>query len=110
MGTARVRTRTEFTALRQRGGRSRRRALQVTYLPGPDGPAVAYAIGKPVGTAVVRNRLRRRLRALVVELAPPTGTYLVAATPSATSLTFAELRIELATAFDEATAVARARS
>ena len=30
--------------------------------PGSDRPAVAYAISRKVGTAVVRNRLRRQLR------------------------------------------------
>jgi ribonuclease P protein component len=55
-----------------------------------------------VGTAVVRNRLRRRLRALVAELAPPSGTYLVVATPAAAGLSFAELRAELVRCLDEA--------
>ena len=110
---ARVRSRRAFDALRATGRRSRRRSLQVTFAaPAPERaavalPAVAYAIGKPVGTAVVRNRLRRRLRALVTELAPPPGTYLVAATPAAAALSFAELRAELATCLTEATASVR---
>jgi ribonuclease P protein component len=56
---------------------------------------VAFAIGRPVGGAVVRNRVRRRLRALLVAeatrqpLAP--GYYLVGARPGAAGVSFAEL-------------------
>ena len=39
---------------------------------------VAYAISRKVGGAVVRNRIRRRLRALVDGLDPPrSGSYLI---------------------------------
>jgi ribonuclease P protein component len=58
---------------------------------------VAYAISRAVGTAVVRNRLRRRLRALVAtrgELLPP-GTYLIGAAPGAAARSSSELRFDL---------------
>lgn len=62
-------------------------------------PAVAYAIGKAIGPAVVRNRLRRRLRVLMTELDDadglPAGQYLVGATPAAVPLGFDELRHHL---------------
>ena len=52
-------------------------------------PQVAYAIGRPVGNAVTRNRLRRRLRAAVArhesDLAPATA-YLIGAGPDAVGL------------------------
>jgi ribonuclease P protein component len=68
------------------------RIRSVPYRPGP--PAVAYAVGRRVGNAVGRNRLRRRLRAAVLEraelLAPDTA-YLVSADPSALTMTFATL-------------------
>jgi ribonuclease P protein component len=43
---------------------------------------------------VVRNRLRRRMRALISELAPELapGAYLVSAAPEAASLSFGELQ------------------
>jgi ribonuclease P protein component len=71
----------------------------VSTNPGP--PAVAYAVGRRTGNAVVRNRLRRRLRAAVHEhgdlLAPGTA-YLVGAEPSAATMSFAALSEALARA------------
>jgi ribonuclease P protein component len=64
-----------------------------------DPPRVAYAVGRSVGGAVVRNRVRRRLRAVLhAETARsglPAGLYLVGARPSAASASFAELRDDL---------------
>lgn len=54
-------------------------------------PHVAFAIGRPVGPAVVRNRLRRRLRALLATAGLPTGWYLIGATPRAATLSSAQL-------------------
>jgi ribonuclease P protein component len=77
----------------------RRGGLGVTYLAeAADGPIrVAFAIGKRTGTAVVRNRLRRRLRAVMVELARstelvPRGAMLVSAGAEATTRSTDELR------------------
>lgn len=59
-----------------------------------DPPRVAYAVGKRTGSAVVRNRIRRRLRAAVAlheaELAAG-GAYLLAADRRAMTAPFAEL-------------------
>jgi ribonuclease P protein component len=57
-------------------------------------PRVAFAIGRPVGTAVVRNRVRRRLRALCQAHArefAPGHTYLIGANPRAAVATYGEL-------------------
>ena len=84
-----------FQAFR-RGHRARRGPLSVTWLPAeaPGPPRVAYAIGRKVGGAVERNRLRRRLRAIVATEAPnlATGSYLVGATAEASSLGVEELQ------------------
>jgi ribonuclease P protein component len=68
----------------------------VTWLPDDAGhpPRVAYAVGRRAGNAVARNRLRRRLRSVIADLAPTLapGTYLVGAGAGANPLTYDELR------------------
>lgn len=105
----RVRTRASFAALSATGRRARRGVIRVTAVvdPGAPGPAVAYAIGRPVGTAVARNRVRRRLRAAVAELGPLPGTFLVAVDPAAVSRSYAELRADLAEALTAVGALER---
>lgn len=65
---------------------------------GGDRPSAGYAVGRSVGPAVVRNLVRRRLRAAFAELAPAPGTYLVAADESARRLPYGQLRQDLAAA------------
>ena len=102
MRTGRVRTRGEFAALRQRGKGSRQRSVRVLHVAdGADGARVAFAIGRPVGTAVVRNRLRRQLRAALRELEPAAGLYLVSVHPNAAQRSYSDLRGELAAALTE---------
>lgn len=66
---------------------------------------VAYGIGRPVGPAVVRNRVRRRLRVLMRESLADgllqDGRYLVSVSPSAVDATFADLRGHLRTALTD---------
>jgi ribonuclease P protein component len=44
---------------------------------------VAYALGRAIGPAVVRNRLRRQIRALLDGTSLPPGWYLIGAQPGA---------------------------
>lgn len=83
--------------------------MSVRYVPvaGEDRCFVAYAIGKRTGSAVVRNRIRRRLRPLVGELAAsgalPAGAFLIsAATPAATAPS-GQVREHLGRAVERAT-------
>jgi ribonuclease P protein component len=91
----RVRDRASFRALAT-GRRHRRGVLTMTRIPGREGdpPRVAFAVGRPVGNAVARNRVRRRLRSLIRahrdELAGG-HDYLLGASPKAVSATYREL-------------------
>jgi RNase P protein component len=90
-----------FVALRHPAKRVRRGALRIAYLPDAAGRRrCAYALSRRVGNAVVRNRIRRRLRSVFVALdreasagaTPfPSGTYLVSATAAAADLPYATL-------------------
>ncbi len=79
--------------LRRTGRRVRVDPLWCTFVLDPtlSMPHVAFAIGRPVGTAVVRNRLRRRLRALLADADLPAGWYLFGARPDAGEHTFDSL-------------------
>lgn len=61
--------------------------------PALDGPRVAFAIGRTAGTAVVRNRARRRLREILRheadDVAP--GLYLWGLTQPAAAVTYDDL-------------------
>ena len=67
------------------------------------GVAAAFAIGRPVGPAVVRNRIRRRLRALLDEMDPRPlpGKYLIKCGVGAAELTYDELNDHLRRALAE---------
>jgi ribonuclease P protein component len=60
---------------------------------------VAFAIGRAIGPAVVRNRLRRRLQALLADSDPartlPSGWFLIGARPGAGERSFDELTFDL---------------
>jgi ribonuclease P protein component len=96
--------RATFQALR-RGRRARVGPITVTWVldEGPGPVRVGYAIGRPVGNAVQRNRLRRRLRAVVAELAGDlsSGAYLIGVKPEATAMSFNELQVTARRAFGQ---------
>lgn len=98
----RVRDRETFLELRRHGRRARSGPITVTWLPGPPGtpPRLACSIGRHVGSAVVRNRVRRRIRSILAEAAPdlPPGTYLVGTGAAAADLTYGDLRHTVLTA------------
>lgn len=74
----------------------RRGPITVTWLAGDpaEPPRVAYAIGRRAGGAVVRNRIRRRLRAITREVGTQLrpGAYLFGASAAAASLPYGDLR------------------
>jgi ribonuclease P protein component len=95
--------RREFERLTRDGRRARSATLWCRSLDDPTvvPPRVAFAIGRGVGAAVVRNRLRRRLRELVRAAtagdAPllACGLVLLGARPEAAERSFVELGDEV---------------
>ncbi|MEO6987215.1 MAG: ribonuclease P protein component [Aquihabitans sp.] len=95
-----VQERRTFAALRTSGIRVRRGPLSLTYLDdgADDGTRLAFAVTKKVGTAVTRNRIRRRIRAVMVDLMRttpdlvPNGAILMSVEPAAVGRTPDELR------------------
>ncbi|MDA8380069.1 MAG: ribonuclease P protein component [Actinomycetota bacterium] len=102
-----VTDRATFASLRSSRRRGRSGPLGVAYVPGgsSDAPRVAYAVGRWVGNAVARNRVRRRLRAAVETMAGnlPAGAYLITAGADACDLPFDQLRAQLWKAIQTAT-------
>ena len=104
----RLSRRDDFHALRHDGRWVRRGPLGVAFRPSADPEdvvRVAYAIPRPVGPAVVRNRIRRRLRSIFVEVersssGMPAGDYLVRVRPEASGATYDDLRRCLVDAVD----------
>jgi ribonuclease P protein component len=90
----RIRRRDAFARLRRNGVRVRVDPLWCSFVPDPDvaPPQLAFAIGRAVGSAVERNRLRRRLRAILGSCALPPGLWLIGATPTASEHSFAQLQ------------------
>ncbi|MEZ4501673.1 MAG: ribonuclease P protein component [Dehalococcoidia bacterium] len=87
----------DFDQAFRRGRRSRQRLLAMVARPNDlEATRVGFAISRRVGGAVVRNRVRRRLKALLRELpiAQPTDLVLTAQ-PAAAEATFADLRRDL---------------
>ena len=110
----RIRGRDAFRRLSQGGTRIRRSALWCTWCPDPSttNTSVAFSLSRALGPAVVRNRLRRRLRVLVreSESSLPGGLLMIGANPKAVELTFDQLRTELSLLLAKASSLSTAAS
>jgi ribonuclease P protein component len=117
--TARLRRRDEFAATMKFGGRAARGALvvhvNVADTERSDDPAhvdgsiptarAGFVVSKAVGGAVVRNKVKRRLRHLMRERLTdlPAGVDIVVrALPSAAGRPYAQLSIDLTQAIEAA--------
>jgi len=93
-----ISTAREFRMLHSDGRRITSGPIATRYAPDPSlgHAALAFAIRREVGSAVRRNRLRRRLREIFAALdrdpGLPPGRYLVMPRPEAAELPFEELR------------------
>ena len=78
--------------------------MTAIWLPGEAPPRIAFAVGRPVGNAVTRNRVKRQLRAAVAEVHAgaadrtggiPDGAWLFRAGPGAGQREYQQLRGDL---------------
>lgn len=98
----RLRGRRPFAALAAQGRTVRNGPVRVRFTAAStDTAGVGYAIGRSVGGAVVRNRVKRRIRAAVAMQNMPltSGFYLISADPVAATMPFLELVTALESAF-----------
>jgi ribonuclease P protein component len=90
----------DFTRLRARGRRSVTANLTIfrgDAAPADIRPLVGISVSKSVGTAVVRNRIRRRLAACIQQILPDHARMrlLIIPRPSAALASYADLCAEL---------------
>jgi ribonuclease P protein component len=96
-----IRGRRAFQNLARFGRKARTETLWCSFLN--DSAAkplrVAFAVGRSVGSATRRNRLRRRLRAIVAEVTPALGIdhgwLMIGTRPAASEHTYAALHAEV---------------
>ena len=93
----RLRRSSEITRALRGGTRARRRLVQIAARPNGLGHSrVALSVGKRIGLAVARNRVKRRLRAMLRDGTPIAGyDIVVTAREGAASAPFDELRGDL---------------
>ncbi|WP_460540205.1 ribonuclease P protein component [Glycomyces halotolerans] len=116
---ARIRRSRDFSTVLRRGRRAARGGVVVHWAPGPDADAeqttpsdaepssarAGFVVSKAVGNAVVRNRVKRRLRHAVADQMrswPPGTDVVVRATPKAAERDFSQLNADLADAVSSA--------
>lgn len=101
---ARVRKRREFLQIQNAGRRVATRHFLIVYACSGDGPPrLGITVTKKIGNAVVRNRVRRRLREAVkqaAEHATAATDYVVVARPAALTLQFERLVTDLTNGFE----------
>jgi ribonuclease P protein component len=95
----------DFARLRRQGRRASSKSLVIyrsDSLPGDPSSLVGISVSKSVGKAVIRNRVRRRLAAIVHDALAERRTMrlLLVARPVAALAPFAELQAEVASALN----------
>ena len=109
-----MRSADEFAGTIRAGARAGRSTLVVhcRVVPGREAAKVGFVVARSVGGAVTRNRVRRRLRGMVVDhrdSLPHGADVVVRALPSSAAAGFADLEREYRSALDAACRRALAR-
>lgn len=110
----RIRDRRSFDRLARDGHRIRRSALWCTWCPDPDSTAIsiAFAFSRAFGPAVHRNRIRRRilavLRSLDATTPLPPGCLVIGGSPQLIELTFDQLTERVSGLVDQLRMVSKA--
>lgn len=102
-----MRSSADFALTVRRGARAGRTTLVVHCRPGQAaGTHVGFVVARSVGGAVVRNRVKRRLRSVVVdqrEMLPQGVDLVVRALPPAAHASYGALAADLSSALATAT-------
>jgi ribonuclease P protein component len=103
-----MRAAADFSFVMRRGVKSGRKTAVVYLARTGDATSMAgFAVSKAVGGAVIRNRVKRRMRAIMAELLPtlpPGSSVVVRALPASADASFACLRADLSGALTAADA------
>ena len=105
---SRLRRRADFVATLRSARGTRAAGLLVVHVARPEAdtpPQVGFVVSRAVGAAVVRNRVRRRLRHLAagqLDRLPPGSRVVVRALPSSAGATYGQLAAALRSALDRA--------
>jgi ribonuclease P protein component len=95
---ASLRRRSDFARVQRRGKRTVGRLFVLLADRGADGSRVGITVARPIGDAVVRNRLRRRVKAILDRSGfgePPHRDIVLIARPGAGEADFAALATEI---------------
>ena len=108
----RLRSRERIGEIFREGGRARAGVVGARAMPHPDGTRLAVVAGKAMGGAVVRNRLKRRLRAAMRQqhgAMPPGWDVVLMARPGLLEAKWADVMRDVATAMERVTGASPGR-
>lgn len=86
-----IRSRQEFLELNRSGRRLSGAKIGLIYLPGNESVSLALAVPKRRGSAVERNKFRRRVKAAFNTVEMREGSYLVYPRVQCEEMTFADI-------------------